>query len=213
MSYRLLWLFFRVTFRVLFRWEVYGADNVPSEGPVLLASNHISAADPPVVGTGIYRRCAFMAKEELFRFPVIGAFIRHIGAFPVRRGAGDLAALKRAIHILEQGKMLAIFPEGTRSETGELQRAEVGVGMIAYRTGAAVVPVYISGTNRVMPKAGGLRLAKVRVAYGKPLRFVYEGPPGTKPGRADYQEAADVVMREIARLRDEMEARASHRTE
>ena len=200
MIYRLMWLLCRAALRILLRFRVTDPKNVPAEGPVILASNHLSILDPPVVGTGIWRPCTFMAKEELFRNPLFGWFIRKLRAFPVRRGAGDRAALKKALELLEEGHVLAMFPEGTRSETGELKEPEMGVGMIACRTGAPVVPVYLSGTNRVLPKGGGLRLARVTVRYGKPLCFA--APEGTKPGREEYEAASRAIMAAIAELRD-----------
>jgi 1-acyl-sn-glycerol-3-phosphate acyltransferase len=201
MIYRLTWVLCRVVFRVLFRRRIIGAHHVPGEGPVILASNHVSNLDPPVVATGIWRRPAFMAKEELFVHPLFGWYIRKLGAFPVRRGTADRAALKRSIEIVEEGGALVMFPEGTRSPTGELQPAEMGAGMIAYRTGAPVVPVYLDGTGRIMPKEGGFHLAKVTQIYGEPLRFTM--PEGEKAGREEYEAAAEQIMAAIARLRDE----------
>ncbi|HEU4754342.1 MAG TPA: lysophospholipid acyltransferase family protein [Armatimonadota bacterium] len=200
MIYRIVWSFCRLAFATLFRWQVRGAEHVPAHGAVILASNHISNLDPPVVGVGVWRPCTFMAKEELFHNRFFGGFIRRLGAFPVKRGAGDRAALKKALELLEEEHALVMFPEGTRSETGELQQAEMGVGMIACRSGAPVVPVYVTGTNRVMPKSGGLHLARICVTYGPPLRF--EPPAGSKPGREEYESAAREIMAAIAALRD-----------
>jgi 1-acyl-sn-glycerol-3-phosphate acyltransferase len=167
---------------------------------LIIASNHISSFDPPVVGTGFWRPGVYMAKEELFRNPLIGWFIRSIRAFPVKRGAPDRASLKFALDALAQGEALVIFPEGTRSENGELQVAEVGVGMIAYRSGAPVVPAWVHGTDRALPKHGRPGFARFTVAYGKPLHF--EAPEGVRPGRADYEAAANRIMEAIAELRD-----------
>jgi 1-acyl-sn-glycerol-3-phosphate acyltransferase len=200
MIYRLTWLVLRALFHGLLGWRITGAENVPAEGPVILASNHVSVLDPPVVAIGIWRPCASMAKEELFRNPAFAWYIRHLNAFPVKRGTGDRGALKTAMEVLEQGRPLVMFPEGTRSETGELQEPELGVAMIAYRTGAPVVPAYVSGTNRVLPRGGRLRLAKIRLRYGTPMTFAAE--PGKKPGREEYERAAHQIMEAIAALRD-----------
>lgn len=205
MMYRIVWWFCWIIFQIVFRRRVIGAHHIPGTGPVIVASNHISLLDPPVLGTSYWRSGVYMAKEELFRNRLVGWFIRSIYAFPVKRGAPDRASLKYSLDSLEQGKLLAIFPEGTRSETGELQQAEMGVGMIAYRSGAPVVPAWICGTDRVLPKGGGLRLAPIMVVFGEPLQFV--APEGLKAGRAEYEAAAARIMAAIAELRDQHSAR------
>jgi 1-acyl-sn-glycerol-3-phosphate acyltransferase len=142
-----------------------------------------------------------MAKEELFRNPLFGALLRRLNAFPVRRGTADRTAVKRSLELLRKGWALVMFPEGTRSETGDLQQPEIGVGMMAYRSGAPVVPVHVAGTERVMPRGGRLRLARVSVDFGPAVRF--EAPPGgARPGHAEYEEAARRIMAAIAALRD-----------
>lgn len=206
MIYRAAWILLKIAFHALLRWRITGSDHVPKRGPVILASNHISNLDPPVVGVGIWRPCAFMAKEELFSNRFFGWLIRNLNAFPVKRGTADRASLKKALEVLEQGRSLVMFPEGTRSESGELQEPEMGVGMIAYRSGAPVVPVYVSGTNEVMPKGGGIKLRQIRVRYGAPLHFV--APEGTRPGREEYESAAQRIMEAIRELRDLEAARS-----
>jgi 1-acyl-sn-glycerol-3-phosphate acyltransferase len=196
--YWLGWLFFRAVLRLYGRWQVFGAENVPLRGPVLLAANHLSFADPPTVGAGLRRKAWFMGKEELFRSAPLRWLLGKWHAFPVRRGSGDLAALKRAMRLLNRGEALVIFPEGTRQTSGELGEPEMGVGMIAIRSGAPVVPVLIRGTDRMLPKgARWLRFARVRVVYGQPL--VFPPPPG-KPGHEDYAAAAHEIMRAIGQL-------------
>lgn len=201
MIYRLTWWLCQFLFRLVIPRRLTGVENVPRTGPLLLASNHISFLDPPVVGTGPWRPCAYMAKEELFRHRFFGWYISKLNAFPVKRGSADRAALKKTLDLLAEGWALVMFPEGTRSETGELQEPEMGVGMIAYRSGAPVVPAYIRGTDRVMPKGGGFRPSRISVRYGKPLYF--KAPEGTRPGREEYEQAAHAIMAAIAKLRDE----------
>src|SRR5690349_14319145 len=130
MIYRIVWILCAILFQVLLRRRIRGTHNVPKRGPVILASNHASNIDPPVVGTCIWRPCAFMAKEELFENKLFGWFNRNLYAFPVKRGTGDRGALKKALEILESGWPLVMFPEGTRSETGEMMVPELGVAMI-----------------------------------------------------------------------------------
>ncbi len=207
MIYRLTWLLCRVLFPLLLRRRLIGVDHVPATGPVILAANHVSHLDPPAVATGIVRPCASMAKEELFHHRVFAWYIAHLYAFPVRRGEGDRAALKKSLELLKAGWALLMFPEGTRSESGELQAPEMGVGMIAYRSGAPVVPIYVHGTDHALPKGGGLRLAPITVVYGEPLHFVM--PEGRKAGREEYEAAAQAIMAGIAHLRDEWRPRLS----
>jgi 1-acyl-sn-glycerol-3-phosphate acyltransferase len=191
------WFCFRVLLRLFGRWQVIGEENVPRTGPVILAANHVSFADPPTVGAGIHRKAWFMAKEELFR-PPLTWLLRKWRAFPVRRGSGDLAALKKSLQILAAGEALVMFPEGTRQTSGELGEAEMGVGMIAVRSGAPTVPVFLQGTEKLLPKGAGLvRPARVTVRYGPPITFE---PQSGKPTREDYTAAAHEIMAAIARL-------------
>jgi len=129
--YAMARVFLRAFFRVLSRWEVRGGEHVPAEGGVLLIANHTSYADPPIVGTASPRPVNFMAKAELFRIPLLGWLIRRTHAFPVRRGTTDREALRRAIRLLRSGRVLLVFPEGTRSPDGRLMEAEQGAAFIA----------------------------------------------------------------------------------
>ncbi|HEX2998811.1 MAG TPA: lysophospholipid acyltransferase family protein, partial [Armatimonadota bacterium] len=131
---KLLWRLFRLFGRI----QVEGGQYVPATGSVILAPNHQSLCDPPVVGAAVLRPLFFMAKEELFRIPLLGWQIRHLNAFPVRRNAADRAALRHAEHLLAAGEAVVIFPEGYVSKTGEMQEFHSGVALIALRTGAPV---------------------------------------------------------------------------
>jgi 1-acyl-sn-glycerol-3-phosphate acyltransferase len=191
----------RLLLTVLGRWEVEGRENVPERGGVILAPNHTSYLDPPAAGTAIERPTWFMAKEELFRIPVLGWIIPRTRAFPVRRGAPDRRALRRAMDLLEQGEVVTIFPEGTRSEDGRLKEPELGFALIALKTRAPVVPMALIGTTSVLPyNSPFLRPGKVRVRIGKPITFpdLYDGPC-KKP---DLEEVGRRVMAEIARLQE-----------
>lgn len=161
---------FAVVFRLFNRWEVSGRGHVPATGGVLLIANHTSYADPPIVGTACARPVNFMAKAELFDMPVLGAAISRTRAFPVRRGAGDRAALRRGVRLLRQGGILLIFPEGTRSPNGRLLPPEHGAAFIALASGAPVVPVGIDGADRLLPLHSPVfRPAKLRVRFGPPV--------------------------------------------
>ncbi|SDH39916.1 lysophospholipid acyltransferase family protein [Alteribacillus bidgolensis] len=148
---------------LVIRAEAIGQENIPKEGPVLLCSNHISNYDPPLVGSFMKRKIHFMAKEELFSQKILGSLLPSLGAFPVKRGAGDRQALRKGLSLLEEGKVLCLFPEGTRSKTGEVGKGLSGSGFFALRSEAAVVPVAVFGKYKPFQK--------VTVVYGKPLNF------------------------------------------
>ena len=188
--------------RLFFRLEARGREHVPREGALLLVSNHVSVLDPPLVGGAAPRKLYFLAKEELFRIPIFGRLIHAVNARPVRRDGSDSRALKSTLRLLGEGKAILIFPEGTRGRgDGRLGEGKPGAGMLAVMSGAAVVPVYVSGTDRALPRGATLpRPAKVRVRFGPPLHF--------KAGRDDrrkeqYREASAEMMRAIGQLREQ----------
>jgi len=188
--------------RLFFRLEARGREHVPREGALLLVSNHVSVLDPPLVGGATPRKLYFLAKEELFRIPIYGRLIHAVNARPVRRDGSDSRALKSTLRLLGEGKAILIFPEGTRGRgDGRLGEGKPGAGMLAVMSGAAVVPVYVSGTDRALPRGATLpRPAKVRVRFGPPLHF--------KAGRDDrrkeqYREASAEMMRAIGQLREQ----------
>ena len=151
------------------RSRVRGRRNVPQTGPVILAPNHVSMLDPPLVGISCGRWPYTMAKAELF----VGAFgwvIEQMGTFPIHRGQADRRALKIARRLLDAGEALLIFPEGTRTRDGELSEAEIGVAMLAHASKAAVVPIFIAGTGGALSLAQpGAALVRTEIRFGKPL--------------------------------------------
>ncbi len=197
---------------VLSGWEVRGREHVPPSGGVIVASNHISFWDPPLVGTAAIRELHFLAKEELFRPPVLGSLIRALNAIPIRRGVADLSGLTKAMDVLRAGRALIMFPEGTRARDGELHAARPGVGMLAVATDARVVPAYIAGSDR--PGRWLFRRGLLRVSFG-PSRTWRElaGPDADlEPGRTLYQSVGAGVMREIAALKADQLNTASRGT-
>ena len=168
--YRSSSVLLRIFFRLFNRWEVTGREHVPPTGGVLLIANHTSYSDPPIVGSACPRPVHFMAKAELFDRPLLGAFIRRAHAFPVRRGAADRTALRRAVRLLREGKVLLLFPEGTRSPDGRLQELEQGAAFIALSGNAVVVPVGLVGADRLLSRGSPiLRPAKLHVRFGPPV--------------------------------------------
>lgn len=134
----------RFIYHIVFHITLVGKENIPAEkGGFIIASNHVSNNDPPVIGIMFRGKYSFMAKEELFKNKLFAWLIRRLGAFPVKRGAGDGSAIQNALKSLENGRIFVIFPEGTRSKDGELGRAKSGVTLIAAQAKVPVVPVFI----------------------------------------------------------------------
>lgn len=173
----------------IYRFQVIGKEDFPKEGGVLLCSNHIENLDPPVVGINAPRPVHFMAKEELFSVPVLKNLLPGLNAFPVKRGMSDREALRKGLGLLKEGKVLGLFPEGTRSPNGELQKGLAGAGFFALRTDAAVVPCAIIGPYK--------RFKRLKVVYGKPIDFASYTQEGKK---LNAEEATDIIMGEIAKL-------------
>ena len=138
------WLFPR-----LMRLHCRGLEYIPVEGPFIIAANHFNALDPVMLAITVQRPIHFMAKTELIQTPILGGLLRRLGVFPVKRGHIDVAAVRQALRVLDEGKILGIFPEGTRSNTGELQEAFAGVAMFAARADVPIVPVALYGEYRL----------------------------------------------------------------
>jgi 1-acyl-sn-glycerol-3-phosphate acyltransferase len=156
--------------------KVEGAERMPKEGGVIIASTHTATLDPVILGCAFPRPLTFMAKEELFRFPPFAALIRTLGAFPVKRGEPDRRALRKAVSLLRQGRCLVIFPEGTRNPNWQLRQPELGVALLAAWAKVPVLPVAIFGSELLMPKGKFFpRPAPLKVKVGELLWFEGDG--------------------------------------
>lgn len=203
--YFLGWSFFRVFFRLYNRWEVIDADNVPADGPTILASNHSSFLDPPLVGAAAKREINYLARETLFRFPVVGWILRSVNAVPVDRDGGGAAGLRAIFDRLMKGGAIILFPEGTRSPDGKLQKAKSGIGLTVIKSEAPVVPVRVFGTFDAYSRHHSVpRPKKVVVRFGKAMDFAglrAEAKTCSKQRLKEiYQEVADQLMHAIAEL-------------
>lgn len=189
----------RPLFKALFKFEVFGYENMPTSGSVLLMMNHASYFDPIFIGAAVKRNLHYMARSTLFKPGFIRWFLLNMNAFPVNLGSPDRLAIKKALKILDEGKVLLIFPEGTRTIDGNLQKAQDGVGFIAYRTKARVIPVYLDGTRKVLPRGAKIpKTGKITVSFGKPIDMDYFRKK--EPSRETYSQIGEEIMFRIKEL-------------
>ena len=162
----------RVSTTVLLDLKVYGKENIPAEGGALMISNHQSYLDPAILGAQLWRPMSYLAKSELWNNPIFGALITSLNAYPVRQGAGDTGAIKETISRLQEGHLLNIFPEGSRTEDGELLPIQPGAALVIRKAGVPVVPAVVEGSFAAWPRGQLLPSPRpVRVMYGKPMKL------------------------------------------
>ena len=181
---------------VVVSWKVTGRENVPREGALIVVSNHLNNADPPILGAGIARRrIRWMAKVELYKYP-FGVVPRMWGAFPVRRFDADIRAMLQAERILKNGEVLGMFPEGHRSRTGYVGKPHPGTALIAYRSGATVLPCAVIGTEQLGNLLNLLRKPRIQVVIGQP--FTVEKV--RRPSEQQVSELTERIFTEITAL-------------
>lgn len=199
--YGILWVLVRVTGSLLFRYRVEGA--IPKSGGVLVAANHASYLDIPLLGCGMGRRAWYLGRSDLFPVPVLNGILQRLGWIPLRPGRLDRDAFGKAISLIQAGKVVVIFPEGGRSLDGHLRQPKAGIGVIVSQTGCPVVPAYIKGTFDVLPAgASWPRFKPVTVRLGEPVTFESGHPKEHDKGDAKrfYQLVSRTVMSKIAAL-------------
>lgn len=179
-------------FLLILNIKLVGRNNVPKKGPFIIASNHLSWIDIPLLPVYLSPQMVFLAKEELF-MGKLGWLVRFLDAIPVKRGEADRQLLRASDDLLKRDKVLAIFPEGTRSKTRKMIPANAGIGMIALRAGVPVIPVAISGSENVLKKFR----PRVTITYGEPIILQ---PKGKKITKEDIKDATETVMRNIAEM-------------
>lgn len=191
-----------IVFKLLFRIRIEGKTNIPLQGGVILASNHRSYLDPIVLGLLTQRKINFLAKEELFRNPVFGYFISKLGAFPIKRQHLKKKSYLRAVQLLEDGKILALFPEGTRMNSPQLGFFHKGALKISYETKVPVVPVFIKGTDRALPPHKEMiRLARIEARAGVPLnKHLQETRLNKRQEINNLSKALENKLRELGKL-------------
>lgn len=190
-------LIVRTWLRLFTRWQVRGRENIPSQGPLLVVANHVNLIDVPLLGVSFDRRVIFMAKKELFHFRLIGHFVSGLGAFPVHRGQLDRKALRQANRVLADGQALIMFPEGTRSRSGQLRPAFPGSALVALRSGVPILPVAITGTEKIKGATWLLRRPQLTVNIGHPFRLPQVN---SKLSKTELAELTNLLMGRIAEL-------------
>jgi 1-acyl-sn-glycerol-3-phosphate acyltransferase len=192
--------------RLFFDFRVIHPERIPEEGGVILASNHQSYFDPPLVGICSHRGVHYLARKTLLQWPFFGPLFPAMNVIPVDRDGNDMAALKTVIRKIRQGEGVVLFPEGTRTRDGNLQPAQAGVGLVIAKTGAPVVPMRIFGAYEAFPRgAKRVRLHPIRVVVGNPIHFSPEELAGAD--RETYRRLGQRVMDEIAALELEPESK------
>ena len=172
--YRFIRAVLFIAYRGFFRFQYFGSEKVPASNDprgVILAPNHASYLDPPLLGISLERRVTYLAKDYLFRHFLVGFVLRSIGAYPIKSESGnDFRSIRDLIRILKSGQCVSVFPEGTRSETGEFKEPESGIGFLAMKSAAWVVPVYIKGSHAAFPKgATSFKCKPIEVYFGEPF--------------------------------------------
>jgi 1-acyl-sn-glycerol-3-phosphate acyltransferase len=177
-------------FKPWYRIQAIGLEHFPKEGGVLLCANHIHNFDPLVLGIMAPRPVHYMAKEEIFSVPVLGNIVRKCNAFPVKRGFSDREALRTGLKLLKDGHVFGLFPEGTRSKTGELGKGLSGAGFFALKSTALVVPCAIIGPYK--------SFRKLKVVYGQPIEM-----DEMRKDKASAEQVTELIMSKIDKLRKE----------
>lgn len=196
MFFRIGTFLIRCIFHINGGLGVKGIENIPTTGGLIVAANHLSYLDPPVLGSVLPRRATFIARRGLFNIPLLGCFISH-HAFPIDREKTHPSTIKEALRRLKEGEVLVIFPEGQRSETGRLLEGKPGIGMIAKLAKASIIPTLIIGTDKALPVgAKWLRRAKISVIFGMPL-----DPSAIEQEGNDYNGISQKIMCLIGELK------------
>ena len=198
-AYGILWMLARAVGRIWFRYRVEG--DVPATGGLLVAANHASYLDIPLLGCGMKRRAWYLGRNDLFPVPVLKGVLQSLGWIPVRLGRLDREAFGKAISLIRAGKVVVIFPEGGRSRDGDLRPPKAGIGVIVSQTGCPVVPAYLKGTYDVLPTgAWWPRRRPVTVRFGAPLWFETGERKDKAENKRFYEMVSRTVIEHIAAL-------------
>lgn len=190
------WSIVSPTLHLYFHGRIYGAEHVPRQGPLVVVSNHASDFDPPILSNCVGRPVAYMAKQELFRVPVLGTLIRWYGAYPVKRESADRSAIRAALACLETGWAAGIFLQGTRTPDGRIRAPKLGAALIAAKTQAPILPVSLWGTHSIVQKGPVPRPVPVTVRISQPIS------PPSSTNRDELESVTQQCMTAIHALHD-----------
>lgn len=192
---------YKAILKLFFKFKATGRENVPNKGPFIMVSNHMSYSDPVVMGVACHTvPLAFIAKRELFDAPFFGLWVKAVGCISIERFSGSSAPLKKALKKLKEGGAIGIFPEGTRSRDGSLQSAQPGIGIIAAKSKATLIPMHISGTDKALPVGRRFpRLCPIKANIGPAIDI--SGADAFSDKREFYEFIGKKVMEAIAELR------------
>jgi len=199
-GYKLFYLF-SPFFKLPLRLKVEGKENIPLDRGCIIASNHRSYLDPPVLNLVSPRPIIFLAKYDLFKVPILSWLIKKAGAMPLYGGKNDVKTLRKTIEYLKSGYCVGIFPEGTRMKPKTFGKAHSGIGLLALKSKVPVIPTYIGNTDEILPVGSSIPkffIHSVRVKFGKPLYF-----SNLKDTKENHQKVADTILEEIKRLSKE----------
>lgn len=192
MFYSVIKFLANIIFRVLYRVKTYGLENVPKDGKFILCSNHANNLDPVFVSMIMPRKISWMAKKELFKYKTTSYLGYKLGAFPVDRSQSDISAIKNALRVLKDDKVLGIFPEGTRVKRMDLESAKPGVALLSVKSGANILPVHIESNYKLF--------SKINIYIGKTMDI--SNKDGSKPSTEDYIEKSKLVLKTIYGLQN-----------
>jgi 1-acyl-sn-glycerol-3-phosphate acyltransferase len=200
MIYAITCFFLRILFRVLFKFKIYGLENMPVNSSFIITPNHVSHLDPIAAGAFVPKKLNYIAKKELFKNRFFGWYFKHLRIIPIDRGGSPYGGMKQIIKKIRRGRPIVIFPEGTRGEGDSFLEPEAGAAYLALKFNLPIVPAYIKGTDKALPKgAHWITLSPVRVYYGEPK--TYAMPPGAQKDDV-YKKVSREIMAEIKRLKE-----------
>ncbi|MDQ2085791.1 lysophospholipid acyltransferase family protein [Herbivorax sp. ANBcel31] len=194
MGKKILKMILFIIFSIFYRVQIIGKENIPQKGAVLLCSNHVSELDMFFIGYRIKRLVHYMAKEELFKNPLLGVIIKNLGAFPVKRGKGDIGAIKTSLKLLSEGHIVGIFPEGTRKKKNNKEiKAKGGAALLAQKSQSPVLPVLVDGNYKLF--------SKIKIIFGKPFRLDLD--KNKKYTNSELSLESEKIMKKINSLLEE----------